>query len=153
LAQGRDILAHEYFIVAVADLTEARFVEHHGATPSIISRGVADLVYRDLPFDVKNTAIPTGWSADAIERNPAAFAASMLQGADPGRHRSPADHPDLNGWGFNRIFVVTADENRWLRDIDGLLEELGDQIAHLGAPLIVPFGERRAHCHVLLIRG
>lgn len=136
LSIGMDIARKEYVMVAIADLTEVALVERCGAVPPLKSRSLSDVVLRGVPFDVKNGSVPSCWTADRIRDDPASFARAMYEGADSDRDRKQANGA-FNGWVNNRMFVVVADESRWLAEPESVLDDLAKSVDGFGNPIEV----------------
>jgi hypothetical protein len=150
LELGADVIRKEYVMVAIADLTEVTLVERCGATPPIRAKSVADVIIRGLPFDVKNGSIPNGWTATAIRKDPAKFAAAMIAGADSERIRKEASTA-YNAWANNRIFVNTEREERWLSEPERVLDELAAAAAALKDPYEIVVDGNPVLVHVIVL--
>jgi len=121
---GSDIMKHEYFIVAVADICENIFIEKfEDAIPSIASRGVIDFIFGDIPYDLKNSVIPNGWTFERANNTPKTFIEFLVAGADVERMRKQAEGMHKN-WGNNRLYVIAEYEDIWLDKPKKALEYL-----------------------------
>ncbi len=135
------IMKQELFMVPVAELSEHCLIDRCHAIPSIKTRGVSDLVFGGMPFDVKNVAMPDGWTTARIRSAPQAFAEAMIEGADKQRIRKQAQSAS-DDWTHNRLFIVLDDESRWESDPEGVLDELA--ICALGCERANDGGRKRS---------
>ncbi len=140
---GRDIMKHEYFMVATHDICESLIIkENSNALPSTRKKSISDFVFSGIPYDLKVSRYPEGWhntpckSADDISE----LAQKLAMGADTLRIRKQAKE-SYNGWGGNRFYIVVADQDRWINDTDTLLEEIMNKVASLGNPISVAVGD------------
>lgn len=134
LSLGSNIVKKEYVMVAIADLTELILIDRCGGTPPLKAKALSDLVFRGLPYDVKNTSPSNDWGADRIRRDPAGFSRAMVLGANSERTRKQADKA-FNVWALNRFFVVTEEEGLWLTRP----AEMMDRLATVALSLRDPF--------------
>ena len=147
---GGDITKHEYFIVAIADICEHLIITKFGAIPSIISRGVADFILDEYPYDLKNTTLPEDWSIQRARKNPAEFITSLMAGADIERLRKQAAG-SINNWALNRFYVVSSNENIWIDDPEQALTKLEKEIKGLGKPLSIQFDGKKIMCQIVFV--
>ena len=147
LEMGNNIIKHEYFIVAIADLCEWVLIKKLGAIPSIINRGVSDFAFKGIPYDLKNTSLPNGWSFGNAIKNPEKVAFSLFTGADILRMRKQATHP----WAYNRFYVVTRTEDIWIEDPEGAMKELEASSRILEDPIKLSVDGKEVLCQVVFI--
>ncbi|HET7789538.1 MAG TPA: hypothetical protein VFK78_01980, partial [Gemmatimonadales bacterium] len=152
LRGGDNILKHEYYMVAVADLCEHLIISRFEATPSIIARGVVDFILRGVPYDLKNTAVPGGWTFRAIRRDPRGFADSMWREADTERLREQAKS-SVNEWAYNRLYIVLEKEGQWLADPDVALAAVERAVARTSHPITIRVGRARVKVLVVTVPG
>ena len=140
---ARDIMKHEYFMVATHDICESLIIRDISNTlPPTRKKSVSDFIFNGVPYDLKVSTYPEGWhntpckSADDISE----LAQKLAMGADTLRIRKQAKE-SYNGWGGNRSYIVVADQDRWINDTDTLLEEIMNKVASLGNPISVAVGD------------
>jgi hypothetical protein len=150
LEVGLDIARKEYLMVAIADLTEATLVEQCGATPPLKARSVSDAVMAGVPFDLKNGAVPSGWTAEKIRSHPARFAKAMFEQADKARERVQA-RTAFNEWADNRLYVVVEHDGRWLTEPEAVLVELAAACNERTDLLSVKVSSRTLQCRVVVL--
>ncbi len=141
---GRDIMKHEYFMVATHDICESLIIKGNSkALPPTRKKSISDFVFGGIPYDLKVSRYPEDWnntpckSAAEMEE----LAKKMAEGADSLRIRKQA-RKSYNGWGGNRFYIVVADQDRWINDTDTLLEEIMNKVSSLGNPLNVAIGDK-----------
>lgn len=131
---GADIVKHEYFMVATADLCENLIITKFDAVPSIISRGVSDFVFKGVPYDLKNTPVPGEWTSDQAKNDKSGIISSLIMGADTERMRLQAQKSN-ESWTSNRFFIITENSEEWLEDPDKVLDRLEKEVSVLGEPI------------------
>jgi hypothetical protein len=147
---GADIARHEYYMVAVADLSEYVLITRCGAFPAAKEKALSDIVLGGVPYDVKNVSAPRNWSAEAIRDNPESFAVEMISGADSERRRKQADSHNSDA-SLNRLFIVAQDEDAWLRKPEYLLNRLVEQVCKGCQPLTVKVDGRTVDVMVVVV--
>lgn len=139
---GRDIMKHEYFMVATHDICESLIIkDNQNALPPTRKKSISDFIFSGIPYDLKVSTYPEGWNNIPCESQmqQIALAQALVGGADTLRIRREAEDA-LNGWGDNRFYIVVADQNRWISDTNALVEEIMSKVASLGSPLNVKIG-------------
>ena len=136
---GKDIIKQEYLMTARHDLIEDRIVkEFEDLIPEIGKTSLSDFVFAGVPFDLKVTTYKDAWRGKAgnlSKDDKTSLARDYFEDGDKGRTRKE----DEDGYGLNRIFVLIKDDNRWLDNPTGKLDELIKQMkeAEKGGPLKV----------------
>lgn len=149
LVRGTDIMRHQYFMVATHDLIESALIETFDDTiPPSRPKSVSDFVFRNLPYDLKNTNYFDGWNKDAVLADKAGVVTKLIAGADTDRLRKQAKD---NPWACNRFFVLVENQDRWLSDPEGLLTEMMEQAKTLNAPLTARFENVDISCQVIAV--
>ena len=135
LSMGLDIVKHEYFMVATHDICETSIIH---AFPSVIppigSKSLSDFVFDGIPYDLKLTTHPDSWKPFAGkmtlgQKKQLAF--ELYEGADSERMRKAAEKCKHN-WGLNRMYYVVNDQDKWLRDPQGTIQYLLDNLGDAG---------------------
>jgi len=137
---GGDIMKKEYFIVAAHDVCESKIIlEIPEVIPSLANKGVADFMLNGIPYDLK-VSQPIGmWTFKTAQKDKKGFAKSMFVGGDVERIRKQAK-TSINGWGQNRLYVITRNDESWLKNPESLLKKIVEKIKTLGPPLKVNIG-------------
>lgn len=136
---GGNIMKHEYFIVAVADICENLFIEKFEDTiPSITSRGISDFIFNGIPYDLKNSGVSSDWTFKRACENPKAFIRSLIKGADVQRIRKQAKGTYKN-WGNNRLYVITEYDNIWIDKPERALHYLYEELKRIKEKNIKPY--------------
>ena len=132
---GNDIAKQEFYIVVTHDLCESKIIsEFKDSIPSIANKGVTDFVFRNIPYDLKNSGLPNGWTMKEAVKNPLKLAKSLYEGADTERFRKQAEN-SINDWGVNRFYVIVNDLEQWLKCPEKLLEKIVKKSKDLKNPL------------------
>ena len=140
LEVGRDIMKHEYFMVATHDICESLIIRDiPTCLPPTRKKSISDFIFRGIPYDLKVSTYPEGFSLCHSQEEEIALVQSLVGGADNLRIRQEAVDA-LNGWGDNRFYILVADQDRWIRNTEGLLVEIMDKVSLLGEPLNVEVG-------------
>ena len=148
---ARDIMKHEYFMVATHDICESLIIRDIPNTlPPSRKKSVSDFVFNGVPYDLKVSTYPDGWDKQPCQSDDdkIQLAQILVGGADTLRVRQEAEGT-LNGWGDNRFYIVVADQNRWINDTNGLLEDIMQKVLTLGNPLNVSIGEESILVHMV----
>lgn len=134
---GADIMKHEYFMVAVHDLCETMIIENFPSTiPPVGSKSISDFIFEKMPYDLKITNYFGGQTREYVNKNKQAVAEQLLAGADIQRIREQAKKT-INNWGLNRFYFLVEDQDRWIKDPEGVLSELINEVKKLKAPFVV----------------
>lgn len=134
---GADIMKHEYFMVAAHDLCETIIIETFPNTiPPIGSKSISDFIFEGIPYDLKITNYFEGQTRDYVNKNKQVVAEQLLAGADVLRIREQAKKT-INNWGLNRFYFLVEDQDRWIKDPEGVLTELINEVTKLEAPFVV----------------
>jgi hypothetical protein len=152
LGEGTDIAKHEYFMVAISDLSESVFIERLGAIPPTKTRCISDFMWNGIPYDLKNTVIKKGWDIGRIEASPDAYAQELTDAADANRDREITEG-ELAAWRGNRFYVVTSSEDLWLTQPQQLLDELERKAGKLGGPIELRTKQGISLSHVVTLTG
>jgi hypothetical protein len=149
---GGDIMKKEYFIVATHDICESKIIlDIEEILPSLTNKGVADFMFRGIPFDLKVSQPVGKWNFETAQKRNKEFAKSMFVGGDVERIRKQANS-SINGWGQNRLYVLTKDDKLWIANPELLLKKIVDKIKQLGEPLEIDIGDgARILCHLIFI--
>lgn len=140
LEVGRDIMKHEYFMVATHDICESLIIRDiPTCLPPTRKKSISDFIFRGIPYDLKVSTYPEGFSLCHSQEEEIALVQSLVGGADNLRIRQEAVDA-LNGWGDNRFYILVADQDRWIRNTEELLVEIMDKVSLLGEPLNVEVG-------------
>ncbi len=132
---GSDIMKHEYFMVCAHDLCETVIIENHTSTiPPIGSKSISDFIFEAIPYDLKITNYFPNQTKKSVNENKSAVVKQLLTGADILRLREQAKKT-LNNWGLNRFYVLVEDQDRWILNPEGILDELLTEIKDIGEPL------------------
>jgi len=135
LRVGEDIVKQEFYIVVTHDLCESKIIiEFEDSIPSIANRGVTDFIFRNIPYDLKNSGLPKGWSMKEAKCDPLKLAKSLYEGADTERLRKQAEN-SINDWGVNRFYVIVDDLEQWLKNPEKLLNKIIKKAKELKNPL------------------
>lgn len=138
---GADIMKHEYFMVATHDLCETRIVESFlNVIPPVGSKSISDFIYNNIPYDLKITNYFEGHTKEYVNNNKQAVAEQLLSGADVQRIREQAKKTIYN-WGLNRFYFLVENQDRWIDDPEGVLEELVNEVEKIKDPFIVTIDE------------
>ena len=134
---GADIMKHEYFMVAAHDLCETMIIETFPNTiPPVGSKSISDFIFDEIPYDLKITNYFGGQTREYVNKNKQAVAEQLLAGADVQRIREQAKKT-INNWGLNRFYFLVEDQDRWIKDPEGVLTELINEVKKLKAPFVV----------------
>ncbi len=134
---GSDIMKHEYFMVATHDLMESHIIENFpDAIPPVGSKSISDFVLGEIPYDLKNTNYFNGHTKRSIQENKELVAMQLIAGADVERLREQAKKT-INNWGLNRFYVLVEDQTRWIKNPEGILDELKEETENLTEPMII----------------
>jgi hypothetical protein len=134
---GSDIMKHEYFMVAAHDLCETMIIETFPNTiPPIGSKSISDFIFEGIPYDLKITNYFGGQTKEYVNKNKQAVAEQLLAGADVQRIREQAKKT-VNNWGLNRFYFLVEDQVRWIKDPEGVLTELIEEVSKLKAPFVI----------------
>lgn len=137
---GRDIMKHEYFMVATHDICESLIIRNcDTCLPPTHKKSISDFIFRGIPYDLKVSTYPEGFSLCNSQEDKISLVQSLVGGADKLRIRQEALDA-LNGWGDNRFYILVADQDRWIQDTECLLKEIMDKVLLLGEPLNVVVG-------------
>lgn len=137
IAIGSDIMKHEYFMVAAHDLCETAIIETiESVIPPIGSKSISDFIFKGIPYDLKITNYFTNDTKETVNNNKLIVAEKLLAGADVQRIRAQAQKT-INNWGLNRFYFLVENQERWLTNPEGILEELIREVKKLGDPFIV----------------
>ncbi|MBI2084624.1 MAG: hypothetical protein HYT70_03380 [Candidatus Aenigmarchaeota archaeon] len=151
LKVGEDVMKQEYFIVATHDLSETTIIKSvDDVIPSIAQKGVSDFVFKGIPYDLKNSGVPNGWSFSEAKDSPAEFASSLIGGADVERLRKQANN-SINNWGLNRFYVILKDTDDWLKKPEDVLEKIKRNTSNLGNPIRVSEEDLSITCQLLYV--
>ena len=75
----------------------------------------------------------------------------MFIGGDVERIRKQANL-SINGWGQNRLYVLTKNDELWLKNPELLLKKVVEKIKKLEEPLNIDIGENtNILCHLVFI--
>ena len=149
LEVGRDIMKHEYFMVATHDICESLIIRDiPTCLPPTRKKSISDFIFRGIPYDLKVSTYPEGFSLCHSQEEKIALAQSLVGGADNLRIRQEALDA-LNGWGDNRFYILVSDQDRWIRNTEGLLAEIMDKVLLLGEPLNVEVGNESILVHLI----
>jgi len=134
---GADIMKHEYFMVAAHDLCETVIIQEFPTTiPPIGYKSISDFIFDGIPYDLKITNYFGGQTKEYVNENKQAVAEQLLAGADVLRIREQAKKT-INNWGLNRFYVLVEDQDRWMKEPEGVLTELVKEVKKLKDPFIV----------------
>ena len=134
---GADIMKHEYFMVAAHDLCETWIIETFPNTiPPVGSKSISDFIFDGIPYDLKITNYFGGQTIEYVSKNKQTVAEELLAGADVQRIREQAKKT-INNWGLNRFYFLVEDQDRWIKDPEGVLTELINEVKKLKAPFVV----------------
>lgn len=139
LEVGRDIMKHEYFMVATHDICESLIIRDMPNTlPPTRKKSISDFIFRGVPYDLKVSTYPEGWDDMPCRSNESKIrlVQKMVGGADKLRKRIEAENT-LNGWGDNRFYILVANQDRWINNTEELLSEIMEKIVLLENPLQV----------------
>jgi uncharacterized protein (DUF3084 family) len=124
-------MKHEYFMVAVHDLCETMIIENFPSTiPPIGSKSISDFIFEKMPYDLKITNYFGGQTREYVNKNKQAVAEQLLAGADIQRIREQAKKT-INNWGLNRFYFLVEDQDRWIKNPEGVLSELINEVKKL----------------------
>jgi len=148
---GKDIMKQEYFIVATHDLCESKIIDEiNDVIPSLANKGVSDFVFKEIPYDLKNSGVPNGWTFENAKSNPRDFALSLYQGADSERMRKQAEK-SINNWGLNRFYVIVKDLNKWLTEPEKILASVISKTNSLGTPIQITVNGISLSCQMVFV--
>ena len=134
---GADIMKHEYFMVCAHDLCETAIIENNpNVIPPIGSKSISDFVFDGIPYDLKITNYFGEQTKEFVNKNKQTVAEQLLSGADVQRIREQAKKT-INNWGLNRFYFLVEDQDRWIKDPEGVLAELINEVKKLKAPFVV----------------
>ena len=134
---GADIMKHEYFMVCAHDLCETAIIENNpSAIPPIGSKSISDFVFEDIPYDLKITNYFPTQTKQTVSANKIEVVQQLLAGADILRLREQAKKT-INNWGLNRFYVLVEDQDRWILNPEGILDELLSEIKKIKEPIKV----------------
>lgn len=148
---ARDIMKHEYFMVATHDICESLIIRDIPNTlPPIRKKSVSDFVFNGVPYDLKVSTYPDGWEKQPCQSNEdkIKLVQSLVGGADALRVRQEAEGA-INGWGDNRFYIVVANQDRWITDTSGLLDDIMQKVSTLNDPLRVGIEEETILVHLV----
>lgn len=149
LEVGRDIMKHEYFMVAIHDICESLIIRQFTTClPPTRKKSISDFIFRGIPYDLKVSTYPEGFSLCHSQEEKIALAQTLVGGADKLRIRQEALDA-LNGWGDNRFYILVADQDRWIQDTECLLKEIMDKVSLLDEPLNVEVGNESILVHLI----
>ena len=141
IAIGADIMKHEYFMVAAHDLCETMIIQAFPNTiPPVGSKSISDFIFEGIPYDLKITNYFAGQTKEYVNKNKQAVAEQLLAGADVQRIREQAKKT-INNWGLNRFYFLVEDQERWIKDPEGVLTELINEVKKMKAPFVVKIDE------------
>ncbi len=148
---GTDIARQEFYIVVTHDLCESQVtLSFSDAIPSIANRSVSDFIFKEMPYDLKNSGIPNGWTLKEARKDPLKFAKSLYEGADKERLRKQAEK-SINDWGLNRFYVIVDDLEQWINDPEKLLDKIIKECKKLDKPLRFHIDGLTILCHIVFI--
>jgi len=148
---GKDIAKQEFYIVVTHDLCESKIIsEFKDSIPSIANKGVTDFIFQNIPYDLKNSSLPKGWSMKEAKNNPLKLAKSLYEGADTERLRKQAEN-SINDWGVNRFYVIVDDLEQWMKCPEELLKKIVDKSKDLKNPLKFNMEGVTILCHMVFI--
>lgn len=140
---ARDIMKHEYFMVATHDICESLIIrDTPNALPPTYKKSISDFVFNGIPYDLKVSTYPEGWSKQLpcqSDNDKISLVQRLVGGADTLRVRQEAEDSQ-EGWGDNRFYIVVANQDRWINDTSNLLQEIMNKISSLTSPLRVCIG-------------
>ena len=148
---AKDIMKHEYFMVATHDVCESLIIRDFANTlPPTRKKSISDFIFNGVPYDLKVSTYPEEWDIKPCqsEEDKINLAKKLVGGADTLRVRQEAEGA-INGWGDNRFYIVVSDQNRWILDTNALLEEIMQKISALGNPLEVKIGSEYILVHII----
>ena len=151
LTVGNDIAKQEFFIVVTHDLCENHVIKKFSdVIPSIAKKSVSDFIFREIPYDLKNSGVPTNWTMKDAKKNPKEFVRSLYLGADTERLRKQAQN-SINNWGLNRFYVIVEDISRWLKEPEKLLKEIREKSEKLEEPISFQIEGLSILAHVIFL--
>ena len=134
---GADIMKHEYFMVAAHDLCETMIIQTFPNTiPPVGSKSISDFIFEGIPYDLKITNYFSGQTKEFVNKNKQAVSELLLAGADIQRIREQAKKT-INNWGLNRFYFLVENQDRWIKEPEGVLSELINEVKILKAPFVV----------------
>ena len=148
---ARDIMKHEYFMVATHDICESLIIRDIPNTlPPTRRKSVSDFIFNGVPYDLKVSTYPDGWEKQPCQSNEdkVKLVQSLVGGADSLRVRQDAEGA-INGWGDNRFYIVVANQDKWITDTNALLDDIMQKVLTLGDPLRVGTGEETILVHIV----
>lgn len=146
---ARDIMKHEYFMVATHDICESLIIRDiPTCLPPTRKKSISDFIFRGIPYDLKVSTYPEGFSLCHSQEEKITLAQSLVGGADNLRIRQEALDA-LNGWGDNRFYILVSDQDRWIRNTECLLAEIMDKVSLLDEPLNVEVGNESILVHLI----
>lgn len=148
---ARDIMKHEYFMVATHDICESLIIRDiSNSLPPTRKKSVSDFIFNGVPYDLKVSTYPEGWDKQPCKTNEDKInlAQGLVGGADTLRVRQEAEG-SINGWGDNRFYIVVANQDKWITDTSGLLDDIMQKVLTLGNPLEVKIGEETILVHLV----
>lgn len=151
LEVGTDIMKQEYFIVATHDLCETTIIiSNEDSIPSIKQMGVSDFIFKEIPYDLKNSGVPNGWSFEQAKENPIEFVESLMEGADTERLRKQAQN-SINNWGLNRFYVILKNVDDWIGKSKEILEKIKKESKKLRSPIKIKKYGIEISCQLILV--
>lgn len=148
---GADVMKHEYFMVAAHDLCETMIIESFPDTiPPVGSKSISDFIFEGIPYDLKITNYFSGETKEYVNKNKQTVAEKLLAGADVQRIREQAKKT-INNWGLNRFYFLVEDQDRWIRDPEGVLLEFKNEIKKLKVPFVVKIDNIEIKVHLIAI--
>lgn len=151
IEMGKHIALQEFFIVVTHDLCESQVINSISNTiPSIANKGVSDFIFEEIPYDLKNSSLPTGWLWEDAKGKVLEFAKSLYLGADTERLRKQAEN-SINDWGLNRFYVIVRDIEKWISEPEWILGKLTEECKKLGEPIKFEIEGLRVMCHIVFI--
>ena len=148
---AKDIMKHEYFMVATHDICESLIIRDiPNVLPPTRKKSISDFIFLGIPYDLKVSTYPEGWEHRPClsEEEKVDLALKLVGGADTLRVRQEAEGA-LNGWGDNRFYIVVADQDRWIRDTGPLLKEIMDKVSTLVSPMNIRVEEGVMLTHIV----
>ena len=141
---GKDIMKHEYFMVAQHDILEYNIIKHFkDSIPSISPKSITDFVFKGVPVDLKVTAFPPKsskkWKKRALNKKSLTddekkqLIIDMYYGADKERKRKEAED-SINDWGNNRMYVVIRNHNIWFEKPESIVEKVISELEKTQEP-------------------
>ncbi len=132
---GLAISKQEAFMVLTHDLCETHIIKSiPEVIPSVGNKSVSDFIFNGIPYDLKNSKIPNGWTMAEARKRPLDFVKSLYEGADTERLRKQAEN-SINDWGLNRFYVILDDAEDWFSKPEEILKRIIEECRKLGKPM------------------